>query len=62
MKTKCSKPFLIAIERILTPPLLVYNEKRTYREQADVYTDTWRTVDKCIITRNHADCSYWDHK
>ncbi|MFD2517558.1 ligase-associated DNA damage response exonuclease [Salinimicrobium flavum] len=43
-------------------PLLVFNDKGIYCEQADVYLDPWRPVDKAIITHGHADHSRWGHK
>jgi putative mRNA 3-end processing factor len=43
-------------------PLLVFNDKGIYCQQADVYIDAWRPVDKCIITHGHADHSRWGHK
>jgi len=43
-------------------PLLVFNEKGIYCQQADVYIDAWKPVDKCIITHGHADHSRWGHK
>lgn len=43
-------------------PLLVFNEKGIYCQQADVYIDAWRPVNKCIITHGHADHSRWGHK
>ncbi|MCW5519029.1 ligase-associated DNA damage response exonuclease [Aureitalea sp. L0-47] len=43
-------------------PLLVFNEKGIYCQQADVYIDAWRAVDKCIVTHGHSDHSRWGHK
>ena len=43
-------------------PLLVFNDKGIYCQQADVYIDAWRPVDKCIVTHGHADHSRWGHK
>ena len=43
-------------------PLLVFNDKGIYCEQADVYLDPWRPVEKAIITHGHADHSRWGHK
>ena len=43
-------------------PLLIFNNKGIYCEQADVYIDAWRPVDKCIVTHGHADHSRWGHK
>jgi putative mRNA 3-end processing factor len=42
-------------------PLLVFNEKGIYCQQADVYIDAWRPVHKCIVTHGHADHSRWGH-
>ena len=43
-------------------PLLVFNDNGIYCQQADVYIDAWRPVDKCIVTHGHADHSRWGHK
>ncbi|WP_142784027.1 ligase-associated DNA damage response exonuclease [Changchengzhania lutea] len=43
-------------------PLLVFNDKGIYCEQANVYLDPWRPVDKAIITHGHADHSRYGHK
>ncbi len=43
-------------------PLLVFNDKGIYCEQADVYLDPWKPVQKAIITHGHADHSRWGHK
>ena len=43
-------------------PLLVFNDKGIYCEQANVYFDPWRPVDNAIITHGHADHSRWGHK
>ena len=43
-------------------PLLIFNEKGIYCNQADVYIDAWRPVDKCIVTHGHSDHSRWGHK
>lgn len=43
-------------------PLLVFNDKGIYCQQADVYIDAWRAVDKCIVTHGHSDHSRWGHK
>ncbi|MDC7994808.1 ligase-associated DNA damage response exonuclease [Altibacter sp. HG106] len=46
----------------MSTPLLVFNDKGIYCEQADIYIDAWRPVDKCIVTHGHADHSRWGHK
>ncbi|GAB2763741.1 ligase-associated DNA damage response exonuclease [Salinimicrobium soli] len=43
-------------------PLLCFNEKGIYCEQADVYLDPWKPVEKAIITHGHADHSRWGNK
>lgn len=43
-------------------PLLCFNDKGIYCEQADVYLDPWKPVDKAIITHGHADHSRWGNK
>lgn len=43
-------------------PLLVFNHSGIYCEQADVYLDPWRPVDKAIITHGHSDHSHWGNK
>lgn len=43
-------------------PLLIFNEKGIYCQQADIYIDAWQPVNKCIITHGHADHSRWGHK
>lgn len=43
-------------------PLLIFNNSGIYCEQADVYLDPWKPVDKAIITHGHADHSRWGHK
>lgn len=43
-------------------PLLVFNDKGIYCQQADVYLDPWRPVDKAIITHGHSDHARWGHK
>ena len=42
--------------------LLRFTPKGIYCEQADVYIDPWRPVDKALITHGHADHSRWGHK
>jgi len=46
----------------LKTPLLVFNNKGIYCEQAGVYLDPWKPVDKAIITHGHSDHSRWGHK
>lgn len=46
----------------MAAPLLAFNEKGIYCEQADVYLDPWKPVDKAIISHGHADHSRWGHK
>lgn len=46
----------------MTTPLLIFNSEGIYCEQADVYLDPWRPVDKAIITHGHSDHSKWGHK
>ena len=43
-------------------PLLVFNEKGIYCEQANVYIDPWKPVEKAITTHGHADHSRYGHK
>lgn len=43
-------------------PLLQFTPKGIYCEQADVYLDPWRPVDKAIISHGHADHSRWGHQ
>lgn len=42
-------------------PLLAFNDKGIYCEQADVYLDPWRPVRNAIITHGHSDHSRWGH-
>ena len=42
-------------------PLLHFNAKGIYCQQADVYLDPWKPVKKAIITHGHADHSRWGH-
>ncbi|MFD0977076.1 ligase-associated DNA damage response exonuclease [Salinimicrobium gaetbulicola] len=42
-------------------PLLCFDEKGIFCEQAGVYLDPWKPVDKAIITHGHADHSRWGH-
>ena len=41
---------------------MVFNKNGIYCEQADVYLDPWRAVNKAIITHGHSDHSRWGHK
>ena len=43
-------------------PLLIFNENGIYCEEANVYIDPWRPVDRAIITHGHADHSRWGNK
>jgi putative mRNA 3-end processing factor len=43
-------------------PLLVFNKNGIYCEQADVYLDPWKPVNKAIISHGHADHSRSGHK
>ena len=40
-------------------PLLAFNEKGIYCQQADVYLDPWRPVKNAIITHGHSDHARW---
>ena len=42
--------------------MLQFTPKGIYCEQADVYLDPWRPVDKAIISHGHADHSRWGHQ
>jgi len=42
-------------------PLLAFNDNGIYCEEAKVYLDPWKPVDKAIITHGHADHSRWGH-
>lgn len=42
-------------------PLLAFNDKGIYCQQADVYLDPWRPVNNAIITHGHADHARWGH-
>jgi len=46
----------------MSAPLLAFNEKGIYCEQAKVYLDPWKPVDHAIISHGHADHSRWGHK
>lgn len=43
-------------------PLLHFNNKGIYCQQADVYLDPWKPVKKAIISHGHADHSKWGHQ
>lgn len=43
-------------------PLLIFNDKGIYCQQANIYIDAWKPVDHCIVTHGHADHSRWGHK
>ena len=43
-------------------PLLLFNDKGIYCEQAKAYLDPWKPVDHAIISHGHADHSRWGHK
>jgi putative mRNA 3-end processing factor len=43
-------------------PLLAFNDKGIFCQQAGVYLDPWRPVDKAIITHGHSDHARWGHK
>jgi putative mRNA 3-end processing factor len=43
-------------------PLLAFNDKGIYCQQADVYLDPWRPVTNAIITHGHSDHSRFGHK
>lgn len=43
-------------------PLLAFNDRGIYCEQADVYLDPWKPVKNAIITHGHADHSRWGHE
>lgn len=42
--------------------LLTFSSKGIYCEQADVYIDPWKAVDKAIITHAHSDHARWGMK
>lgn len=46
----------------MNAPLLAFNENGIYCDQAGVYLDPWKPVDKAIISHGHADHSRWGHK
>ena len=43
-------------------PLLAFNNKGIFCEQANVYLDPWKPVKNAIITHGHADHSRWGHQ
>lgn len=43
-------------------PLLTFNDRGIYCQQADVYIDAWRPVERCIITHGHSDHARFGHK
>lgn len=43
-------------------PLLQFTANGIYCEQADVYLDPWKPVNKAIISHGHADHSRWGHQ
>lgn len=43
-------------------PLLQFTDRGIYCEQANVYLDPWKPVNKAIISHGHADHSRWGHK
>lgn len=42
--------------------LLRFTEKGIWCEQADIFIDPWKPVNKALITHGHADHSRWGHK
>lgn len=42
--------------------MLNFTNKGIYCQQADVYIDPWRPVNRALITHGHADHSRWGHK
>ena len=46
----------------MNPPLLQFNDKGIYCQQADVYLDPWRPVINAIITHGHSDHARWGHQ
>ncbi|MGD1958307.1 MAG: ligase-associated DNA damage response exonuclease [Fulvivirga sp.] len=42
--------------------MLSFTKKGIYCQQADVFIDPWKPVDKALITHGHADHSRWGHK
>ena len=64
LKKKVGKPLFLRCyeKKRMKQPLLIFNDKGIYCQQANVYIDAWRPVDKCIVTHGHADHSRWGHK
>ncbi|WP_343586390.1 ligase-associated DNA damage response exonuclease [Flavobacterium sp.] len=46
----------------MNAPLLQFNDKGIYCQEADVYLDPWRPVKNAIITHGHSDHARWGHK
>ncbi|WP_286967581.1 ligase-associated DNA damage response exonuclease [Flavobacterium sp. UBA4854] len=46
----------------MNAPLLQFNDKGIYCQQADVYLDPWRPVKNAIITHGHSDHARWGHE
>jgi len=42
--------------------LLSFTDRGIYCEQADVYLDPWRPVDRALISHGHSDHARWGHK
>ncbi|MEM7106851.1 MAG: ligase-associated DNA damage response exonuclease [Bacteroidota bacterium] len=42
--------------------MITFTDRGIYCEQADVFIDPWKPVDKALITHGHADHSRWGHK
>lgn len=43
-------------------PLLAFNDRGIYCEQADVYLDPWKPVKRAIISHGHSDHSRWGNE
>ena len=43
-------------------PLLTFTDRGIYCEQADVYIDPWKPVNRALLTHGHADHSRWGSK
>ena len=43
-------------------PLLTCTDRGIYCEQAGVYIDPWKPVDRALITHGHSDHARWGHK
>lgn len=48
--------------RAMNPPLLQFTDKGIYCQQAEVFLDPWKPVNKAIISHGHADHSRYGHK